>query len=158
MAVFSFYLLQCDDMLPRDAAGGVVVNAEGKVALVHQNGNSWSFPKGGIDEGETPLQAAWREIEEETGLRADDLIYKAELGSYMRRAIGRDGTGEDLTRPESIRTLYLFATTATVLAPQDDEVSEARFVTIDDALGLLTHTKDKEFLASMRTTIEHALK
>src|ERR1700748_3163642 len=133
-------------MTPRDAAGGIIVNAEGKIVLVWQNGNSWSFPKGGLDAGETPLQAAWREIGEETGLHADTLGYKRELGSYVRRSIGRDGMSEDASRPPSTRTLYLFTTTAQELVPEDAEVSEARFVTVDEAIELLTHPKDKEFL------------
>jgi len=140
-------------MPPRDAAGGIIVNAEGKIVLVYQNGNSWSFPKGGIDGAETPLQAAWREVEEETGLGADTLVYKGELGSFMRRSIGQGGVGENMDRPASTRTLYLFTTTATTLAPQDDEVTEARFVSIDEALAMLTHPKDKEFLASVRDKI-----
>ena len=33
----------------------------------------WEFPKGGVDEGETVLEAALRELEEETGLAATDV-------------------------------------------------------------------------------------
>jgi 8-oxo-dGTP pyrophosphatase MutT (NUDIX family) len=137
-------------MTPRDAAGGVIVNKEGKVALVWQNGNSWSFPKGGIDPGEDTLEAAWREINEETGLTKDDLAYKGELGAVMRRSIGHNGIGEDMDRPESKRTFYLFTTEKTEMDPQDAEVTKAEFVTVDEALDMLTHPKDKEFLQSVR--------
>lgn len=51
-----------------EGAGGVVVNSEGKILLIrHQNG-TWVFPKGHLDPGETPLQAAQREVEEEAGV------------------------------------------------------------------------------------------
>ena len=123
---------------------------DGKIALVWQNKNSWSFPKGGIEPGETTLQAAWREIEEETGLSAADLQYIKELGTMVRRSIGKNGIGEDTTRPPSTRTFYLFTTEKTEMAPHDTEVSEARFVSIDEALKLLTHPKDAEFLESIR--------
>ena len=56
------------------------MNEEGKIIVVEQNGNSWAFPKGGIEEGETMFETALREIREETGLSADDLELKGELG------------------------------------------------------------------------------
>ena len=137
-------------MLPRNTAGGIIMRADGEIALVWQNSNSWAFPKGGIEEGESVLEAARREIEEETGLGAADLQFIKELGSYTRYSIGKDGTGEDTSRPASTRTLFLFTTDKTELTPQDAEVTEARFVSIDEALKMLTHPKDAEFLESVR--------
>lgn len=56
-----------------EAAGGVVKNAEGKVLLIFRNGK-WDLPKGKIDKGETPKQAAVREVEEETGISGLKII------------------------------------------------------------------------------------
>ena len=50
-----------------EAAGGLVFNEDGDVLMIYRRGN-WDFPKGKIDPGETPGQAALREIREETGL------------------------------------------------------------------------------------------
>ena len=47
----------------------VVEHSDGRV-LGCERGDitgAWQLPQGGIDEGETPLAAAWRELEEETG-------------------------------------------------------------------------------------------
>jgi 8-oxo-dGTP pyrophosphatase MutT (NUDIX family) len=64
------------------AAGGVVVNDEGKIVIVSSRMDSWSFPKGHIDPGEDALTAAKREIYEESGIT--ELEYVKELGSFER--------------------------------------------------------------------------
>jgi 8-oxo-dGTP pyrophosphatase MutT (NUDIX family) len=54
----------------RLSSGVVILNPDHEVLLCHVTGqNHWDLPKGGIDAGETPLQAAIRETREETGLR-----------------------------------------------------------------------------------------
>ena len=49
------------------AAGGVVKNDKNEVLMIFRRDN-WDLPKGKIDDGESPEQAAVREIQEETGL------------------------------------------------------------------------------------------
>lgn len=51
-----------------EAAGGLVFNPAGEL-LVFFRRDSWDMPKGKIDPGETPEQAALREVTEETGLQ-----------------------------------------------------------------------------------------
>ena len=50
------------------AAGGIVVRDDGKMLLIKRNGR-WDLPKGKVENGETLLQAALREVEEETGIK-----------------------------------------------------------------------------------------
>ena len=67
----------------RLSCGVVIVNDDHELLLCHVTGqNHWDLPKGGIDTGESPLQAALRETREETGLRlaADELI---DLGRFV---------------------------------------------------------------------------
>jgi 8-oxo-dGTP pyrophosphatase MutT (NUDIX family) len=51
-----------------EAAGGMVFNPQGQLLVFYRRG-SWDMPKGKIDPGETPEQAAIREVQEETGLQ-----------------------------------------------------------------------------------------
>lgn len=125
--------------------------------LVEQHSNSWSFPKGGIEEGETELEAAVREIFEETGLKDITLVEK--LGSYERYSLGPDGKTDHKPWGLRLRTLFLFTTHTPEedLVPQDGEVTTLGYYTIDEAIALLTHPKDKEFLQSVRERVEEAV-
>ena len=60
-------------MITETSAGSVVVN-RGKFLLLHYPQGHWDFPKGGIERGETEMQAARRELQEETGIRAIRII------------------------------------------------------------------------------------
>lgn len=51
------------------AAGGMVTRDDGMMLLIKRNGR-WDLPKGKVEPGETLVQAALREVEEETGVRA----------------------------------------------------------------------------------------
>lgn len=44
---------------------------------------SWQLPQGGIDRGESPSEAAWRELAEETALTADDVRLVSELPDWI---------------------------------------------------------------------------
>lgn len=125
------------------SAGGVVINRAGQVLVVNQRGSSWSLPKGHLDPGEDLLAAARRETYEESGV--EDLTLVGKLGSYERARIGLHGGDE----PEEMKTIhfFLFTTKQTELAPRDADNPEARWVTLEEAVTLLTHPKDREFLA-----------
>jgi 8-oxo-dGTP pyrophosphatase MutT (NUDIX family) len=140
-------------MTPRASAGGIVLSPEGKMLLVCQHNNSWSFPKGGIEPGESALEAARREIHEEAGIT--ELTLLSELGSYERYSIAKDGVGEQKELGLRPRTLFLFSTHASP-KPDNVETTDVRWVTPDEALLLLTHPKDKEFFASVRSKVEAA--
>ncbi len=133
-----------------ETAGGIVLNKEGLVLVVSQNGNSWSLPKGHIDEGEDKFQAAIREIYEESGISELELI--KELPSYERYRIGLDG-GEDKSELKKI-FMFLFKTKQEALKPLDPSNPEALWVKKEDVAGFLTHKKDKEFFLSSICEIE----
>jgi 8-oxo-dGTP pyrophosphatase MutT (NUDIX family) len=126
------------------SAGGVVVNSDGLVLVVNQNGDSWSLPKGHIDPGEDARTAAAREIQEESGIKQLDFV--KELGEYQRHQIGING-GDN---PEELKTItmFLYRTAETELRPEDPRNPEAKWVEAKDVLALLTHPKDKEFFES----------
>lgn len=53
-----------------EAAGGVVTNLSGELLMIQLRGR-WDLPKGHVESGESSRAAALREVEEETGIRAE---------------------------------------------------------------------------------------
>ena len=63
-------LLRHEDLPYRPCVGVMLLNAEGLVFVgrrIDQTVEGWQMPQGGIDQGETPRQAALRELKEEIG-------------------------------------------------------------------------------------------
>lgn len=131
------------------SAGGVVINNKDQVLVVNQHSNSWSLPKGHLDDGEDALTAAKREIAEESGITELKLI--KDLGSYERYKIGLDG-GDDVSEFKKI-FMFLFRTPQEELKPVDPSIPEAKWVEKDIVSDLLTHRKDKEFFVNLLNTL-----
>lgn len=123
------------------SAGGVVLNKRKQILIVNQKGTSWSLPKGHIENEETPINAAKREIYEESGI--NQLKFIKELGNYQRYKISLDG-GDDKSEMKII-FMFLFSTDQEVLKPQDPENPDAKWVDKERVAELLTHKKDKGF-------------
>lgn len=99
------------------SAGGIVISPEGGVLVINQHGASWSLPKGHVEGDETLLDAARREIYEESGIM--DLELVMDLGHYERFRLGEDGL-EDVSELKTI-FIFLFRTRTVLLQPLDVE-------------------------------------
>ncbi len=134
-------------MKKTQSAGGVIVNANGEVVVVSQKSKSWSLPKGHIEPGEDVLEAAYREINEETGLNVSCLILKKSFEPYQRTGLSyKDGKPTD---EQKTIHMFLFMTQVTKLSPIDSHNPEARWVSKEQVVDILTHPKDKEFFLSI---------
>ena len=106
-----------------------------EIALIHRpRYGDWSLPKGKVDDGETTLQCAYREVFEETGVKAQ---FTRELGSV-----------EYLESGESKRVKY-WAAKAPSFDQQfkvNEEVDEIRWLNPADATALATHDSDKSII------------
>ena len=67
------------------SCGTLVVNPRGELLLCHvTHTDHWDIPKGIMDEGETPLAAAMREMQEEAGLAFEVSLFE-DLGCFDYR-------------------------------------------------------------------------
>ena len=118
-----------------EAAGGVVLDDEGRVAVVHRpRYDDWSLPKGKLDPGESFEEAALREVEEETGLRCS-------LGEELDPVHYRDNKD----RPKVVRYWLMSVEDDPGFFP-NDEVDELRWVTPGEAVELLSYPHDAELV------------
>jgi 8-oxo-dGTP diphosphatase len=124
------------------AAGGLVWRdgPDGvEVVLVHRPAyDDWSFPKGKLNHGESELDAALREVEEEIGVRG-------EVGSEIGSITYVDGRG----RPKTVRYWEMRVADGDVLAAAN-EVDDARWVPLEKASVMLTYDHDRRLLDRFR--------
>jgi 8-oxo-dGTP pyrophosphatase MutT (NUDIX family) len=124
------------------SAGGVVVRGDEVVVIVPtrraaDGSRVLALPKGHIDPGETPLQAAAREVREETGIVAEPVRELGESRYWYRR----DGH----TIGKSV-SFFLFSYVEGDTGDHDDEVEEARWIGLREALTQLTHAAEREMV------------
>ncbi|HEX4806505.1 MAG TPA: NUDIX hydrolase [Conexibacter sp.] len=122
------------------SAGGVVVRGEQVIVIVPtrrgpQGQRVLALPKGHVDPGETPDRTALREVREETGV---DAVLREKLGD-VRYFYQRDGK-----RIFKRVTFYLFAYRGGSLDDHDDEVEEARWMPLSEAVAALSYDGERE--------------
>ncbi|MCB1756838.1 MAG: RNA pyrophosphohydrolase [Gammaproteobacteria bacterium] len=76
-------------MIDRDGyrpnVGIILSNAEGQVFWARRIGqNAWQFPQGGIQEQESPEQAMFRELQEETGLHPEHVQIMGVTSDWLK--------------------------------------------------------------------------
>ena len=77
----------------RPCVGVMLANAEGRVFVgqrIDQDITAWQMPQGGIDPGESPRDAALRELWEETGVPADLVTVETETEGWIPYELPHD--------------------------------------------------------------------
>ena len=123
------------------SAGGVIVNPiNKKVFILKRKNSNWVLPKGHLEKGESPEEAAIREVKEETNLNVKiiDFIGKTH---YIAPATEK--------HPEEDKTVlwYLMESyDSNNVKIEEDVFSDGRFLYFNDAYNLLTFEQEKEIL------------
>lgn len=128
------------------SVGGIVTDESQRVVLIRTRSLAgravWGLPKGHPDPNETPVQAAVREVTEETGLRVE-VIDEEPVASVQYWFV--DHAGHRINkRVEYFRMRMLGGDPAN----HDHEVEEVAFLTAAAAARRLTYQNERDALAA----------
>ena len=117
----------------REKCCGCIIIKKNKVLLIKQNEGHWGFPKGHVEENETEIETATREVKEETNLNV-------EVNSNKRY------TTEYVTNAGKIKQVVFFIAKCICgeIKAQECEVSEIRWVRFEEAIKLITYDNTRE--------------
>ena len=113
-----------------------------RVLLVHRpRYDDWSFPKGGVNAGESIEDAALREVREETGV-------ECRIERELTVARYRYRTKRGAVRPKAVH-YFLMEAVGGQITTDGDEVDRAGWFDVADAARLLSYDFDKDMLAAL---------
>ena len=122
----------------KEKSCGCIIENNNQVLIIKQSNGDWGFPKGHVEEDESEIETALREVKEETNLDVSivsDKRHKMEY--YIDRGIFKEVI------------LFLAHPITSNLKKQDGEIDDVRWLNIDDALNLLTFDNSKNALKDL---------
>jgi putative (di)nucleoside polyphosphate hydrolase len=153
-------VINVSDLPYRPCVGIMLFNPDGKVFVgkrIDQTVESWQMPQGGIDKGETPKEAALRELQEEVGTAKAKII--GEMDDWVtydlpEHLIGVALHGKYKGQRQKWFALRFTGQEADIdLAAHDPEFSAYRWVSLEELPDLIVPFKReiyKQVIAAFR--------
>lgn len=122
---------------------GCIIIDKDKVLLVKHNKGHWDFPKGHIEEGETEIETAIREVKEETNIDVNVQKEKRYVVEYYPE--------ENIHK----EVVYFLATNqSSEIIPQQSEIEKIEWVPLEEAENKITYNTSKELIKKVIKEIE----
>jgi len=144
-------------MIINDKSYGIILifrkdNHEDRFLILRHNAGHWSFPKGHKEEGETSVEAALRELEEESGIKeiefAKDTPVIKENYSFEKNGNHYDKTNE----------YFIAFTKDDIVKIQNSEINEYKWATYDEAVNTFTFEEPKGVLLEVKNILNNESK
>ena len=140
-------------MIKEKSCGALVFHRDavnGKLYIVlirHVHGRFFSFPKGHVEKGESEKETAEREVFEETALKID-------ITSDFRETVSYNPS----YKVQKEVVYFLAETEQTHVVARPGEIEKVRWVSVDDALNVLTHENDSKTYALNKEKLDISYK
>ncbi|HUS15544.1 MAG TPA: NUDIX domain-containing protein [Chloroflexia bacterium] len=134
--------------VPIMSAGGIVYRltaGEPLILMIADSQRRWSFPKGMVNRGEDPAEAARREVEEETGIRGE-VLHRLGETRYLYRQSGK--------LIDKTVYFYLIRARSEAISPQFSEVADARWFPAGEAVQRSAFPANTELLRQAIALLE----
>jgi putative (di)nucleoside polyphosphate hydrolase len=108
----------------RAGVGAVIANEHGDVLACERRdiAGAWQFPQGGLHDGEAPIDAVRREIQEETGITRDQLRLMTECPDLLVYELPPANWSEKTGRGQVQRWfMFAYRGNLAVVPPADSE-------------------------------------
>lgn len=140
----------------RASVGAVIINHQGKVLALERSdtAGAWQFPQGGLDGQEEPLAAAFREVEEETGIPPHRLLLFHQHPRLLSYELPPEWRSEKLGRGQTQRWFFfrLLTDDDAIDLPCPGEFKNWRWLDFQELLPLVApfrrqiyHELEREF-------------
>jgi len=116
------------------SCGCIIVDGN-EVLLIQHNEGHWDFPKGHVEQNETEVETAIREVKEETNL--DVIVYEDK--KYIN---------EYYTKKDTLKQVVFFLAKCTnkEVKKQEEEIQNIEWLPFEEAINRITHDNSRELL------------
>lgn len=115
------------------SCGCIIINNDKVLLIFERRRDYWGFPKGHVENNETEIETALREVKEETGL---DVIIDENIRYESNYIV--DGTINKQV------IYYLASSKNNRVIKQDSEIEKYKWCTFDEAEKLITYNDTKK--------------
>lgn len=116
------------------SCGAIVIQGE-KILVIQQAAGHWGFPKGHVEDGETEVETAIREIKEETNLDVEI----DESHRYVEHYSPKEGVEKDVV-------LFVAKMIGGEIKAQEEEVQKIKWLSYEEAIQTITYDNSRSVL------------